>query len=89
MVTQLAALMLELLTWVSARPRTYGETMEAWRASCPHMPIWEDATMDGLVEVVVGDGLGMGGCIVRLTRRGEAALANHAAVDHGACHQNP
>jgi hypothetical protein len=48
------ALTRELLTWVSTRPRTYGETMEAWRTSCPRMPIWEDAVSDGLVQLQVG-----------------------------------
>jgi hypothetical protein len=43
--------LLELLSWVAARPRTYGETMEAWRTSCPRMSTWEDATLGGLVEV--------------------------------------
>jgi hypothetical protein len=75
----LTALMLELLTWVSARPRTYGETMEAWRSSCPRMPVWEDATMEGLVEVVAGDGVGMHRCAVRVTPLGNAALAPRAA----------
>jgi hypothetical protein len=25
--------------------------MEAWRTSCPRMPIWEDAVSEGLIEV--------------------------------------
>ncbi|MGD0678897.1 MAG: hypothetical protein ABSC94_26125 [Polyangiaceae bacterium] len=37
------ALVMELLVWVAARPRTYQETTEAWRTSCPRMPVWEDA----------------------------------------------
>ena len=51
-----SALTLELLNWVAERPRTYDETMAAWRTSCPRMPIWEDATSDGLVTVSAGDG---------------------------------
>jgi D-3-phosphoglycerate dehydrogenase len=50
------ALTLELLDWIAERPRTYGETMAAWQTSCPRMPIWEDASTDGLVTLVGGDG---------------------------------
>jgi len=45
------ALTLQLLAWVTARPRTYQETMEAWRTTCPRLTIWEDAIADGLVSV--------------------------------------
>ena len=51
-----SALTLELLNWVAERPRSYGETMDAWRTSCPRMPIWEDASDGGLVTVLAGDG---------------------------------
>jgi ribosomal-protein-alanine N-acetyltransferase len=44
-------LMLEFLRWVAERPRTYLETMEAWRSSCPRLMIWEDALLDGLIEI--------------------------------------
>jgi hypothetical protein len=46
------SLTLELLTWISARPRSYVEAMEAWRSSCPRHSVWEDALVDGLIEVV-------------------------------------
>ncbi|HEY1496671.1 MAG TPA: hypothetical protein VGF49_19085 [Candidatus Solibacter sp.] len=58
----------ELLLWVSARPRTYVETMEAWRSNCPRQSTWEDACIEGLVEVVDGD--------VRLTAAGSTAVRN-------------
>ena len=44
-------LILELLSWLSARPRTYEVTMEAWRTSCPRHSTWEDALLDGLIEL--------------------------------------
>ena len=50
-----SALTLELLNWVAERPRTYEETMAVWRTSCPRMPIWEDATSDGLLTLRAGD----------------------------------
>ena len=69
------ALMLELLAWVAARPRTYDETMRAWRTSCPRMPIWEDATSEGLVEVCPGRQPGTEAAVVKLTASGKTALA--------------
>jgi hypothetical protein len=45
-------LTLDLLEWLIRRPRTYQETMEAWRTSCPRLPVWEEANDRGLVETV-------------------------------------
>jgi hypothetical protein len=42
---------LELLAWLAAAPRTYGETLEVWRSSCPRLTIWEDAVHERLVAV--------------------------------------
>lgn len=64
----MSALTRELLLWVAERPRTYDETMEAWRSNCPRHSTWEDACIDGLLEVVEGE--------VRLTVRGTAAVRN-------------
>jgi len=41
----------DLLVWIAATPRSYRETMEAWRTSCPRLSIWEDAVCDGLVQI--------------------------------------
>jgi hypothetical protein len=46
--------MLELLTWIAERPRTYSETIDAWKSSCPRLAVWEDALTDGLVHVKRG-----------------------------------
>ena len=73
----MSTLIVELLAWVAARPRTYEETMEAWRTSCPRNPVWEDATTDGLIEVLPGTGTT--NAAVRLTPSGRAVLA--AATD--------
>jgi hypothetical protein len=56
----------ELLVWVASRPRTYEEAMEAWRSHCPRHTVWEDACLDGLIEVT--------GDRVALTVLGEVAL---------------
>jgi hypothetical protein len=46
-----AAPTLELLAWIAERPRTYPETIEVWKSSCPRLTVWEDALSDGLVRV--------------------------------------
>jgi D-3-phosphoglycerate dehydrogenase len=43
-------LILDLVEWVGRNERTYQETMDAWRTSCPRLPVWEEATDRGLVE---------------------------------------
>jgi hypothetical protein len=42
-------IMVQFLTWVADRPRTYAGTMEAWRSTCPRLSVWEDAIIEGLV----------------------------------------
>ena len=44
------ALILDLLEWVGPRARPYAEVMEAWRTSCPCLPVWEDANDRGYIE---------------------------------------
>ena len=61
----------ELLLWLEREPRTYRETVETWRTSCPRLSVWEDAIDDRLVEVVR---TGSGSAVV-VTARGRAALA--------------
>jgi hypothetical protein len=43
-------LILDLLEWIGPGERPYAETIEAWRTSCPRLPIWEDATDLGFIE---------------------------------------
>ena len=77
-----SALIIELLEWLSAQPRTYGETMDAWRTSCPRMPVWEDAKDGGLIEVVRSDGGGMNESAVKLTPLGRAVFNRGIQFDH-------
>ena len=43
------ALVLDLLEWIGPCPRLYEEVLEAWRTSCPRLPVWEEANDRGLV----------------------------------------
>jgi D-3-phosphoglycerate dehydrogenase len=70
MVDTVEILILDLLEWVGERERTYRETMEAWRTSCPRLPVWEDATDRGLVETELANGRS----IVRVTPLGRGLL---------------
>lgn len=42
-------LILDLVEWLAAKPRAETEVLEAWRTSCPRLPVWEDALDRGLV----------------------------------------
>jgi hypothetical protein len=64
------SLILDLLEWVGARERTYEETIEAWRTSCPRLPVWEDANDRGLLRIVRVNGASF----VRVTAGGYAML---------------
>ena len=44
-------LMVEFLSWVSSRDRTYDEAMEAWQSHCPRQTIWEDAIIKGYIQL--------------------------------------
>jgi hypothetical protein len=70
------ALILDLLAWIAAAPRSYGEVMEAWRTSCPRLTVWEDALDQGLVCRLRHAGEEPS---VELTDAGRATLEAHAA----------
>jgi hypothetical protein len=42
-------LMQQFLAWVADRRRTREQAVEAWY-SCPHISVWEDAIVNGLVR---------------------------------------
>ena len=63
-------LILDLLEWLARRDRSYEEVMEAWRTSCPRLPVWEEANDRGLVANVEVKGR----CVVRPTELGLALL---------------
>ncbi len=43
------ALVLDLLEWIGPAPRSYDEVLDAWRTSCPRLPVWEEANERGFV----------------------------------------
>jgi hypothetical protein len=74
-------IMLQFLDWIDRRPRTYGETMDAWQSSCPRLSVWEDARIDGLVlETAAGPGQSQRAVRVVLTELGISALRARVAL---------
>lgn len=63
-------LILDLLEWLALRDRSYEEVMDAWRTSCPKLPVWEHANDRGLVTSVKVKGMQ----VVRPTSAGLALL---------------
>lgn len=72
MQTAAKALTQQFLAWVDEAPRSYADA-EAWRRSCPHLSIWEDAIADGLIRFE--NGTGMQGARLVLTALGRQRLA--------------
>ena len=70
MTQTVEVLVLDLLEWLSSHDRSYEETMDAWRTSCPKLPVWEDATDHGLVFIENRNGRST----VRVTPAGFAFL---------------
>lgn len=64
-------LLTDLLAWLARDSRPYHDVMDAWRTSCPRLPVWEDAIERGYVEQVRANGCAM----VRITPAGRDFLA--------------
>jgi hypothetical protein len=66
-------LMQQFLAWVADRPRTREQAVEAWH-SCPHISVWEDAIVNGLVRTENN-----GKRTIALTPQGEQLLKKSRA----------
>ena len=71
MQTAAHALTEQFLAWIAETPRSYAEA-EAWRRSCPHLSVWEDAIAEGLIRFE--NGASMKESRLVLTARGRALL---------------
>lgn len=72
------ALILDLLEWIAPRPRPYAEVIDAWRTSCPRLPVWEEATDRDLVELRRRED---GVLVVCVTASGRMFLDRHRPAD--------
>jgi hypothetical protein len=64
------ALILDLLEYVVDGEKDYAEVMDAWRTSCPRLPVWEEANDRGLVTRAKSEGR----AVVAITPSGRALL---------------
>ena len=56
MTDTLDALIFDLLEYVACKERGYTEVMEAWRTSCPRLPVWEEANERRFITRVRANG---------------------------------
>ena len=71
-------LVLDLLEWLGSGPRPYSEVLDAWRTSCPRLPIWEEANDRGFVARVNEPGRGQ---FVSVSEAGTAHLRSARRFD--------
>jgi hypothetical protein len=67
-------LILDLLDWMGPNPRPYAEVIEAWRTSCPRLPVWEDANDRGFIVRQRSPGQG---ALVSVSAAGAEHLRKH------------
>ena len=67
-------LLIDLVAFVAREERPYLEVMDAWRTSCPRLPVWEEANARGLVTRAATPQ----GAVVRVTAKGRALLERSA-----------
>jgi len=70
------SLILDLLEWVGPDARPYAEVMEAWRTSCPRLPVWEEANDRGFLARRHEPGRGE---LVSVSASGAQHLRSHRA----------
>ncbi len=66
------SLVLDLLEWIGPASRPYDEVLDAWRTSCPRLPVWEAANERGYI--VRRFESGGGAVLISLSAAGEAHL---------------
>lgn len=77
MTDTLEPLVRDLVAWVGAG-RRYADVMDAWKTSCPRLPVWEEANGRGLLTCVRDAG---GTEWVHLTPSGDSMLRRaHSAM---------
>jgi hypothetical protein len=71
------SLILDLLEWIGPGSRPYAEVLDAWRTSCPRLPVWEDANERGFVACRHRAGHGR---LVSVSAAGRDHLKEHRPV---------
>ncbi len=68
------SLILDLLEWIGPNARSYTDVLDAWRTSCPRLPVWEDANERGFVTSRHESGRGR---LVSVSPAGREYLREH------------
>ncbi len=71
------ALILDLLEWIGPGSRPYSEVIEAWRTSCPRLPVWKKRIAGGSSTMNIGM---VSAALYLSLLRGELFLQNSAGV---------
>ena len=77
MADPLDALIVDLLEWIGPDARPYADVIEAWRTSCPRLPVWEEANARGFLDRRHQPGRG---ALVALSPQGRAHLDAQRAL---------
>jgi D-3-phosphoglycerate dehydrogenase len=76
------SLILDLLEWLGTSPRPYSEVLDAWRTSCPRLPVWEEANDRGYIERHHSSGTGQS---VSISAVGAEYLRTHRLPASSEC----
>jgi hypothetical protein len=68
------ALILDLLEWIGPGSRSYADVLDAWRTSCPRLPVWEEANDRGFIRRQRGTGRG---ALISVSIAGQEHLRKH------------
>lgn len=71
MTDTLEPLILDLVEWIAKQPRGPADVLDAWRTSCPRLPVWEEAVERGLISQ---------GAVVAVTGSGIALLRDRGRL---------
>jgi hypothetical protein len=70
-------LILDLLAWTGPHPRPYAEVLDAWRTSCPRLPVWEEANERGYISRHRAPG---GPALISVSAAGAEHLGRHCRL---------
>ena len=68
------SLVLDLVEWVAQKPKPMDVVLDAWRTSCPRLPVWEDAVDSGYIIRTYVEGEGV---TVSVSQDGLTFLRSH------------
>ena len=68
------SLVLDLVEWVALKPKPMEVVLDAWRTSCPRLPVWEDAVDYGYLTRTYVEGKGV---TVSVSENGIKFLQSH------------